>query len=111
MASNFSLSTFYRDAKSAFTDIFLCQWSMNEANLRAHFSRYNIRCNSSQKKLQPDVTVTLYNVKYDSLCNFDETWQYACRGTTIGIQDGKCVIFVVGLPKFFNDKDGSLQRL
>lgn len=105
MASTFSLSALYQNAKSEFTDIFLLQWSMNESNLRPHFGRYNIRCNSSQKKLQPDVMATLYNVKYDSLCKFDETWQYACRGTTIGIHDGKCIIFVVGLPKFFNDTE------
>jgi adenylate kinase family enzyme len=103
--SSFSLPAFYTAARNEFTEKFISEWSLNEPNLRAYFSRFNIRCNTSTKLVAPDTTVTLYNVKYDSLCKFEEPWQFACRGTTIGFLNGENVMFSVGLPKFFNDME------
>jgi energy-coupling factor transporter ATP-binding protein EcfA2 len=103
--ASMSLAAFYLKAKNEFTELFLSQWAINESNLRPFFGRYSIKCNNSKKKVAPDIQITLYNVKYDSLCAFDEYWHYACRGSTIGIHNGKCVSFVVGLPKFFNDTE------
>ena len=101
----FSLPAFYTQARSEFSEKFIGEWSMNESNLRPCFSRYSIKCNKSTKLVTSDILVTLYNVKYDSLCNFEEPWQFACRGTTIGFLNGKNVMFSVGLPKFFNDME------
>jgi hypothetical protein len=100
-----NLAAFYIRAKNEFTELFLSQWAINESNLRVFFGRYSIKCNNSKKKVAPDTQITLYNVKYDSLCDFNEYWHYACRGSTIGIHNGKCVSFVIGLPKFFNDTE------
>lgn len=103
--TSMTLAAFYRKAKNEFVELFLSQWAINEINLRPYFARYSIKCNNSNKKVTQDTLITLYNVKYDSLCAFDEYWQYACRGSTIEIHNGKCVSFVVGLPKFFNDTE------
>ena len=102
---SFSLPAFYTQARNDFTERFISEWSMNEPNLRSYFSRFSIKCTTSKKVLAPDTTVTLYNVKYDSLCKFEEPWQFACCGTTIGFHNGENVMFSVGLPKFFNDME------
>lgn len=103
--TSFSLPSFYTAARNEFTEKFINEWSLNESNLRAYFRRHNIKCNTSTKLVAPDTTLTLYNVKYDSLCKFEEPWQFACRGTTIGFLNGENVMFSVGLPKFFNDME------
>ena len=99
-----NLATFYRKAREEFIELFLSQWSVNEPNLRSYFGRYSIKCNNSKKMIGGSY-MQLYNVKYDSLCNFDEYWQYACRGSTIGVSNGQCAFFIIGLPKFFNDTE------
>jgi len=101
----FSLAAFYTAARTDFTEKFISEWSLNEPNLRSYFNRFNIKCNTSTKVVAPDISLTLYNVKYDSLCKFEEPWQFACRGTTIGFLNGENVMFSVGLPKFFNDME------
>ena len=96
----FSLPAFYTAARTDFTEKFISEWSLNEPNLRSYFNRFNIKCNTSTKVVAPDISLTLYNVKYDSLCKFEEPWQFACRGTTIGFLNGENVMFSVGLYKY-----------
>ena len=100
-----SLATLYVQSKSDLYEHFMEEWSLKSSNnLRLHFKRFNIRCTvTSNKKLAPDVNATLFNLKYDSLCNFAIPFTYACRGTTFTIINGECVDYKVGLPKFFND--------
>ncbi len=71
---------FYTEARCEFTDRFVSEWSMNESNLRPYFSPFSIKCNTSKKVVAFNTQITLYNVKYDSLCKFEEPCQFACRG-------------------------------
>ena len=98
------LALFYAQSKAELYDHFIQEWTMkNSENLRLHFKRFNIRCTVTPKLLAPETRATLFNLKYDSLCNFAHSFTYACRGTTFTIVNGECVDYKVGLPKFFND--------
>jgi hypothetical protein len=98
------LAHFYAQSKGELYEHFMQEWTMKSPeNLRLHFKRFNIRCTVSPKLLTSEKSATLFNLKYDSLCNFAFPFTYACRGTTFTIINGECIDYKVGLPKFFND--------